>query len=108
MGHLAGTIVTPEPEKDNSGRYTYTAGGRYSFSFDFYPIFRFIANTGSRGLEKGGLSLFETDTRKLSMDDLRSLLQEPIATKHSAALSLVSDASMGTQFIFLYEQVCND
>lgn len=88
MGHLAGTSVTPEPEQDDSGGYTFTAGGRYRFTADFYPIFLFIANTGGRGLEQGDLCLSENATPTLSLDGLRALLREPIATAYSVEVQV--------------------
>ena len=88
MGHLAGTTVTPEPEKDDAGGYRFTPGGRYRFTADFYPIFLFIANTGGRGLEKGDLCLSENDTQTLSVHDLRALLREPIATAYSVEVKV--------------------
>lgn len=88
MGHFAGTTVTPEPEKDDSGDYRFTPGVRYRFSSDFYPIFLFINTRGGRRLEKGAICLWEKDTPTLSADDLRVLLRQNIETLYSVEITL--------------------
>lgn len=89
MGHLAGITVTPEPEKGaDSVDYRFAPGGSYRFSADFYPTFLFIAHSGGRGLEKGDLCLWETDTPTLSADDLRGLLSDPLETLYSVEVNV--------------------
>ena len=88
MGHLAGTSVSPEPEKGDSGEYHFVPGGVYQFSADFYPIFITIDNSGGRGLKKGDICLWEESTPTLSADALRRFLREPVETAYSVEIKV--------------------